>query len=503
MPSSLRSSTFVKMRGTTGEMTAAQAIVGVICPANKQELSSDTVQRGFTALVYCFKFLRSQITADMDGFFDMFRGLLSGRHPPYIAQFAAESYAFLLRKLPDKRLRPQFSHILAALDESGDGDRFVESLAVLVFELVRHVRNTLHSRTDAFLGSFLRAVLDQHQPLRVRVWLRALELISRHVRPDAAAPLWQTVLDAAAAAPLTSDGDTPLGVLLRSLRVLADAQHGELLDAAATARITALAQAIMGSAKCGTEVRSGAITLLSAVAAAHSDQMTFIDELVFQQQHPPGSASRIAGACLTARAELVFAFCAPLLQQSDFAHALAPKALRFTSSILSLQRSRSALEERGDAARFLAMLLDAAPSLAGRPDSALAAALVALARELTAQDLASIDYECVWAATQCLSRVKAGDKGKQNDAALLACAETLIGRLAGAKDKVMHRQRMHIPQSFPGDAKQGRICGQPAARRRAPVPVGLGRVRPRADRPCARLPSERARAQALQQVRTY
>ena len=54
-------------------------------------------------VAHLYKYLWRQILKDLEGIFDLYSCLLEETQPEYIQKFAAQSFAFLFRKIPDKK----------------------------------------------------------------------------------------------------------------------------------------------------------------------------------------------------------------------------------------------------------------------------------------------------------------------------------------------------------------------------------------------------------------
>lgn len=70
----------------------------------------DRLQWLFSCLAHLYKLLWRHLTADMEATYQMYRQLLSGGRPPHVVRFAAESFAFVCRKVKDKTKFFTFVH---------------------------------------------------------------------------------------------------------------------------------------------------------------------------------------------------------------------------------------------------------------------------------------------------------------------------------------------------------------------------------------------------------
>lgn len=155
---------------------------------NLQHVASpESLEAAFSALAFFFKFLRREVLEDIDAFFaQRFARLLSPMAKSYVREFAAESYAFLLRKASDDILGRHLPLIMrsvaAQVAVPAPAPPATGALAVPVADLgetpvaasvakwplsaegagavlahsLKHVRNAFHSRTSAFLPLWLK-----------------------------------------------------------------------------------------------------------------------------------------------------------------------------------------------------------------------------------------------------------------------------------------------------------------------------------------------------------
>lgn len=110
----------------------------------------------FNCIAYLFKYLSKQLASDLAPTFSMLAPLLGedNQQKPYIRHFAAESFAFLLRKARGKELTAIMSHILDKVRKEPN-EEFVEGVAMLIFECIKQVEHQLHSRGVAIFKELI------------------------------------------------------------------------------------------------------------------------------------------------------------------------------------------------------------------------------------------------------------------------------------------------------------------------------------------------------------
>jgi hypothetical protein len=216
----------------------------------------------FRTLFFLFKYVSSSLVSSMDAV-RKFYGPLLGHKRPYVRDFAAASFAFLLRKLKDKKAlrshikglvvamgsvpdsvlqRMQQSHVPPSATkrqqvhgqghghghshkrartedtrtrgvgcDDGRPEALKDGVSLLLFEVVKGVMHSFHSRTP----DVLRAVFSACRPvapgggdgvsgvvlgLRFEVAARTLSLMCRHARSEHSQQVWKLLFSEAGAA---------------------------------------------------------------------------------------------------------------------------------------------------------------------------------------------------------------------------------------------------------------------------------------------------------------
>ncbi|KAH8554731.1 armadillo-type protein [Umbelopsis sp. PMI_123] len=110
----------------------------------------------FNCIAYLFKYLSRQLTNDLCPTFAMLAPLLGedNQQKPYIRHFAAESFAFLLRKARGKDLTLIMEYILERVRQKPN-EEFVEGVSMLFFECIKQVDHQLHSRGVAIFKELI------------------------------------------------------------------------------------------------------------------------------------------------------------------------------------------------------------------------------------------------------------------------------------------------------------------------------------------------------------
>ncbi|KAJ8865827.1 hypothetical protein PR048_033349 [Dryococelus australis] len=165
-----------------------ECLVGLLNTKDTEQL-----EWTFTCLAHLFKFLWRCLTKDVTLVFDSLVPLLSGSWPAYINNFAAEGFAFVARKVRDKR---QFLLlILRTLQERPD---CVMGCGRLLFEVVRGVSGQFHNCAETVLPLYLRSLADEEVPTDVlsAVLEHIVACVCSEVKPKKCGILWACISDA-------------------------------------------------------------------------------------------------------------------------------------------------------------------------------------------------------------------------------------------------------------------------------------------------------------------
>uniref|UniRef100_A0A3P8T3I9 UTP20 small subunit processome component n=1 Tax=Amphiprion percula TaxID=161767 RepID=A0A3P8T3I9_AMPPE len=100
---------------------------------------TEVLEWSFTCLSYLYKYLWRLMVKDMTNIYSLYSSLLAHKKE-HIRKFAAESFSFLMRKVPD--LDALLTHVFSDLEEHPDK---VEGAGQLLFEMCKGVRNMFHS----------------------------------------------------------------------------------------------------------------------------------------------------------------------------------------------------------------------------------------------------------------------------------------------------------------------------------------------------------------------
>ncbi|XP_045928602.1 small subunit processome component 20 homolog, partial [Micropterus dolomieu] len=119
---------------------------------------TEVLEWAFTCLSYLYKYLWRLMVKDMTNIYSLYSTLLAHKKE-HIRKFAAESFSFLMRKVPD--LDALLSHVFSDLQQHPDK---AEGTGQLLFEMCKGVRNMFHSCAANALPVALRKLGPSTSP---------------------------------------------------------------------------------------------------------------------------------------------------------------------------------------------------------------------------------------------------------------------------------------------------------------------------------------------------
>lgn len=164
-----------------------QVLQTLVFLLNLKHHDSEALEEIFSCLGHMFKFLWRIFVKNIHELYGMLSPLLGRSYQSYINAFAAESFAFLLRKVKIKD--EIFQHMLKDVAENNDRR---EGTARLLFEAVKGVSGLLISDAERSLDTLLNLLErdDSHEGTIARLWKMLAEFTSK----DGAHGMFQTLL---------------------------------------------------------------------------------------------------------------------------------------------------------------------------------------------------------------------------------------------------------------------------------------------------------------------
>nr|XP_006819783.1 PREDICTED: small subunit processome component 20 homolog [Saccoglossus kowalevskii] len=117
---------------------------------NNHPQDTELLEDAFQCLGYLFKFLWRYLLKDIQDVFLFYSPLLGSSKKDYVRRFAAESFAFLLRKLKD--FDKMMYYILHHMEEKTE---LCEGVGKLFFEMMKGVKTQFHSSAEKYFSVLL------------------------------------------------------------------------------------------------------------------------------------------------------------------------------------------------------------------------------------------------------------------------------------------------------------------------------------------------------------
>ncbi|CAG9813428.1 unnamed protein product [Phaedon cochleariae] len=153
---------------------------------------AEQIEWTFTCLAYLFKFLWRPLVKDINTVFRALLPLLTENKPEYINSFAAESFAFVARKIKDKKTFLRLLLSLVKNEEDG-----ISGCGKLLFQIIYGIEGQFHSCSDTMIPFLIESLSDQNLPQDVL--FKVLEVvvmnILKHISPAKGELLWLTFIN--------------------------------------------------------------------------------------------------------------------------------------------------------------------------------------------------------------------------------------------------------------------------------------------------------------------
>ncbi|KAJ3387278.1 U3 snoRNP protein [Entophlyctis sp. JEL0112] len=154
----------------------------------------------FNSIAYLFKYLSKYVSEDILSTYRIFKIVIED-HRPYIRQFGAEAFGFLIRKAPQELLTQFLKYIIKSLHDNTSED-YSDGVAILLFETMKQVRHTLHSRSISILRLALGLILDlcpNAEDNAFDTFLKAVTALGHHITAETSEDLWAFLTEVTAA----------------------------------------------------------------------------------------------------------------------------------------------------------------------------------------------------------------------------------------------------------------------------------------------------------------
>ena len=160
-----------------------------------------------------------------------------GHKKDYISQFAGESFAFLMRKIPVNELTSYIESILEQVEQNPT-EEFQYGVAHLLFQIVKGVKERFHSKTPSVLKVLFKSLNNSSDStkleIRSNVLFECISLMCEHTTNEFSNDIWDILFDQSNSLLNISEKSTLrydiLSQLLKMLSHCIEYQDGSLIQ---------------------------------------------------------------------------------------------------------------------------------------------------------------------------------------------------------------------------------------------------------------------------------
>ncbi|XP_052810287.1 small subunit processome component 20 homolog [Mya arenaria] len=386
----------------------------------------EVLEATFSCLSYLFKFLWRYLLSDVKLVYGYFSSLLSQQYKEYVRNFAAESFAFLMRK--SKQPSELFDFMFKSLEKEPDT---CEGVGRLMFEMMKGVKEQFHSSTTKVFPVLLQKLGPKGK--QKGTWLpwqlveesltTTVISMATHASKEHLADIWDMIMAEIASVEThwqsmkkgnkTMVSET-LERLLRLLNTLIKFRAGKLLS-----KPNNIAKAMLGLLQNGFPVSTGQVilTLISDLLTTvhsrlHLEVTAKLMPAVFKTGYP---------------AEVIYTFTRTLFNLPLFERDVLPNLLKYTKANMDSptpQMEESTLtfitdlliwkcpllKHGGDLLSLDTYMLDFTSSPADSGVPAYISSILQHASDWESIPSCKLEQSKLWAALICLPHVRPIDK---------------------------------------------------------------------------------------------
>ncbi|KOX69407.1 Small subunit processome component 20 like protein [Melipona quadrifasciata] len=158
-----------------------------------QTKDTEQIEYTFMSLAYLFKFLWRYLVKNVKTVFDLLLPLLADTQPVYVNSFAAESFAFVVRKIKDKD-----SFLKTVLHILKNNPDIIPGCGKLLFEVISGIPGQFHSCAEQVLLLYLNALNNEslNQSLMFQLLEEIFNCILQNIHLQKCQILWSAFLNA-------------------------------------------------------------------------------------------------------------------------------------------------------------------------------------------------------------------------------------------------------------------------------------------------------------------
>ncbi|XP_066256541.1 small subunit processome component 20 homolog [Euwallacea similis] len=186
---------------------------------------TDQLEWAFASLAHLFKILWRPMIKNINEVFISLLPLLSDSRPEYIRAFAAESFAFVARKVKDKDAF--LSLLLKAVHKNEDGK---SGCGTLLFQVINGIDGQFHNCSEQFLPFYFEFLYkDSHfQCTFFEIFEHIIANIVAHIHPKKTQPFWDALINNLSN--LSTNDVANLELTLKLMGQMVEYKHGKLVQ---------------------------------------------------------------------------------------------------------------------------------------------------------------------------------------------------------------------------------------------------------------------------------
>ncbi|KAK5849173.1 hypothetical protein PBY51_008835 [Eleginops maclovinus] len=299
---------------------------------------TEVLEWAFTCLSFLYKYLWRLMVKDMTNIYSLYSTLLEHKKE-HIRKFAAESFSFLMRKVPD--LDGLLSHIFSDLQQHPDK---VEGAGQLLFEMCKGVRNMFHSCSATAFPVVLRKLGPSTCPEASLPWDTVRDALdhmvqaaANHVEREHFLVLWESlqasvvdVLDVMEAKGEKAEQATEqLERLLFILQTLVSHKNG-----AKVTKPESVCQTVLRLVQSSSLSASCSRLLLQITSSLLLGENIFLPRALILE-----TVQKVFGS--TMGQDLILEFTKEMFTMKQFEQLFLPSMLHFTAGLLCCGDARS------------------------------------------------------------------------------------------------------------------------------------------------------------------
>ncbi|KAJ3414834.1 U3 snoRNP protein [Chytridiales sp. JEL 0842] len=181
------------------------AVVNIV---RRDNVEPEVLEWIFNTVAFLFKYLAKEVCEDVLLVFADFQFVLQDKRA-YIRTFGAESFGFLVRKLKPQKAEELFIDLVKSLRDLPTKD-YCEGCSLLLFETLKHVQSTLHSKAKSFFQLLIEIVIngsDDEDDIALSMLVKIMTLLGHYLKSATAMDIWDVLLEDVNSRMKTLDSD--------------------------------------------------------------------------------------------------------------------------------------------------------------------------------------------------------------------------------------------------------------------------------------------------------